>query len=139
MIHCSIQVNVRYAETDQMGFAYHGNYLPWFEIARTHLLREQGLPYREFEKEGFFLPVLEVNLRYLKPAFYDDTLHIHATLPEKPSLKIRILYEVRRGEDLLCTGSTLHAFIDKSGRPVRPPPSFSKRMHELFPEPLPQP
>jgi acyl-CoA thioester hydrolase len=132
MIQACEPVRVRYAETDQMGFAYHGNYMPWFEMARTRLLREQGLPYRKLEEEGFFLPVIEVAVKYLKPAFYDDELGIIARLEEKPLLRIRISYEVRRGADLLCTAQTVHAFIDKEGKPVRPPPSFATRMGELF-------
>lgn len=134
MIQSSVQVSVRYAETDQMGFVYHGNYLPWFEIARTHLLKEQGIPYRDLEKQGYFLPVLEANMKYHRPAFYDDTVTIVATMKEKPSLRIRLEYQVLRGTELLVTGHTQHAFIDKSGRPVRPPATFTTRMTELFPE-----
>ena len=133
MIETREQIRVRYAETDQMGFAYHGNYLPWFEISRTTLLREHGLPYRQLEADGYFLPVLEVGLRYLKPGRYDDVLTVVSRLIEKPLLKIRIEYEVYRDTELLCTGFTLHAFIDRGGRPVRPPPSFVARMNELFP------
>ncbi|AHF92017.1 thioesterase [Opitutaceae bacterium TAV5] len=134
-------VQVRYAETDMMGIVYHANYLPWFEIARTDLLRYHGLPYRDLEAEGFLLPVLEANVRYLKSARYDDTLAIVATLAEKPSLRLRITYEVRRGDrggshdsdgELLATGWTTHAFIDRAGKPVRPPARFVARMNELF-------
>lgn len=133
MITSQAKVAVRYAETDMMGVVYHGSYLPWFEIGRTTLLKEHGLPYRQLEADGFFLPVLEVNLRYLKPARYDDDLTIVTTMTEKPTLRIKLAYEVRRGEDLLATGSTMHAFIDRNGRPVRPPARFIERMDTLFP------
>ncbi len=133
MIQSRTQVTVRYAETDMMGVVYHGNYLPWFEIGRTTLLREQGLPYRQLEEDGFRLPVLEVAVKYLRPAVYDDTVTIVTTLRERPLLRIRLEYEVYRGEELLATGSTVHAFIDRSGRPVRPPPAFSETMAGLFP------
>ncbi len=133
MIQSRTQVTVRYAETDMMGVVYHGNYLPWFEIGRTTLLREQGLPYRQLEEEGFRLPVLEVAVKYLRPAVYDDTVTIVTTLRERPLLRIRLDYEVYRGEELLATGSTVHAFIDRSGRPVRPPAAFSETMAGLFP------
>lgn len=133
MLESSVQVTVRYAETDQMGFVYHGNYLPWFEVARTHMLKEQGIPYRQLEKDGYFLPVLEASMKYHRPALYDDTVTVHSKMKEKPTLRIRIEYEVRRGEELLVSGYTMHAFIDKSGRPVRPPPSFTERMEQLFP------
>ncbi len=123
MIESRTQVTVRYAETDMMGVVYHGNYLPWFEVGRTNLLKELGLPYRRLEEEGFRLPVLEVSARYLRPAVYDDTVTIVTRLLEKPLLRIRLEYEVKRGEELLATGHTVHAFIDREGRPVRPPAS----------------
>ena len=133
MIQAQAEVVVRYAETDMMGVVYHGSYLPWFEVGRTHLLRQHGVVYRQLETEGFFLPVLEVNVRYLRPARYDDTITIVTTLREKPVLRIRPDYEVRRGDELLATGQTTHAFIDRNGRPVRPPAVFAQNMDELFP------
>lgn len=121
MITSRCQVTVRYAETDMMGVVYHGNYFPWFEIGRTTLLKEMGLSYRQLEEEGYRLPVLEVAAKYLRPAVYDDTLTIVTTLSERPLLRIRLTYEVRRGNELLATGHTVHAFIDREGKPVRPP------------------
>lgn len=126
MLKATALLRVRYAETDQMSVAYHGNYLPWFEVARTTVLREHGLPYKDLESAGFLLPVLEVTARYLKPARYDDELAITATIAERPGVRFRIDYEVRRGDELLATGHTVHAFIDRSGRPVRPPEAFLK-------------
>ena len=132
MIQSRTQIVVRYAETDMMGIVYHGNYLPWFEIGRTTLLKEQGLPYRELEADGYWLPVLDVTATYRQPARYDDVLTVITTLREKPSLRIRLEYEVRRDDALLATGKTTHAFIDRSGRPVRPPALFVAKMNELF-------
>ncbi|HVU24455.1 MAG TPA: thioesterase family protein [Opitutus sp.] len=132
MIQTRATVTVRYAETDMMGIVYHANYLPWFEVARTQLLREQGFPYKQLELDGYRIPVLEVAAKYLRPAVYDDTLVIVATIREKPLLRIRIDYEVRRGEELLATGQSTHAFCDLQGRPTRPPPAFVGRMTELF-------
>ncbi|MBL9190072.1 MAG: acyl-CoA thioesterase [Opitutaceae bacterium] len=123
MIVSRTQIVVRYAETDMMGVVYHGNFLPWFEVGRTTLLKELGLPYRQLEAEGFRLPVLEVGVKYLRPALYDDTVTIVTTLREKPLLRIRLEYEARRGNELLATGHTVHAFIDREGKPVRPPAS----------------
>ena len=123
MIRSQAKVTVRYAETDMMGVVYHGSYLPWFEVGRTTLLKEMGLVYRQLEAEGFRLPVLEVSAKYFRPALYDDELTIVTTLNEKPLLRIRLEYEVRRGEELLATGSTVHAFVDREGKPVRPPAS----------------
>lgn len=132
MISTRAQITVRYAETDMMGIVYHANYLPWFEVARTQLLREQGFPYRQLEADGFRLPVLEVSAKYRRPALYDDTLTIVATLREKPLLRIRIDYEVFRGDELLATGQSAHAFCDLRGRPTRPPAAFVARMNTAF-------
>jgi acyl-CoA thioester hydrolase len=133
MLVSRTQINVRYAETDMMGIVYHGNYLPWFEVGRTNLLKECGVPYRELETQGYFLPVIEVGVKYQRSAYYDDTLTIITQLKERPLLRIHLDYEVRRGEELLVTGFTVHTFINKAGEPVRPPPAFAAKMREIFP------
>jgi acyl-CoA thioester hydrolase len=132
MIESRTQIAVRYAETDMMGIVYHGNYLPWFEVGRTTMLKECGLPYKELEAEGYHLPVIELGVKYVRPALYDDTLTIITRMKERPSLRIHLEYEVRRGEELLVTGFTTHAFINKSGEPVRPPARVTEKMKELF-------
>lgn len=132
MITSRSTVSVRYAETDMMGVVYHGSYLPWLEIGRTQLLKEHGLPYRELEAEGFFLPVLEVNVRYLRPAKYDDDVTVVTVLREKPSLRIHIEYEVFRGAEKIATASTLHVFIDRAGKPARPPAAFVAMIDKVF-------
>ncbi len=132
MIQTRAQVTVRYAETDMMGIVYHANYLPWFEVARTQLLREQGFPYRQLEADGFRIPVLEVSAKFIRPAVYDDNLTIVVTMREKPLLRIRLEYEVFRGEELLATGHSAHAFCDLTGRPTRPPAAFVTKMSETF-------
>jgi acyl-CoA thioester hydrolase len=123
MIRSQSQIVVRYAETDMMGVVYHGSYLPWFEVGRTTLLKELGIVYRQLEADGFRLPVLEVSAKFFRPALYDDTITIVTTCRERPLLRIRLEYEVKRGEELLATGFTVHAFIDREGKPVRPPAS----------------
>ena len=133
MIESRAQITVRYADTDMMGVVYHGSYLPWFEIGRTTLLKELGLPYRELEAAGYRLPVLEVTAKYFRPAVYDDLITVVTTMREKPLLRIRLDYEVRRGDELLATGHTVHAFIDREGKPVRPPPVVVKAMAAGFP------
>ena len=132
MITSRSQVTVRYAETDMMGVVYHGNYLPWFEVGRTTLLKELGLPYRALEEAGYMLPVLEVGAKYQRPARYDDLITVTTFLREKPLLRIRLDYEVHRGEELLATGFTVHAFIDRTGRPVRPPEMASALFERAF-------
>ena len=133
MIRSQTQVTVRYAETDMMGVVYHANFLPWFEIGRTTLLKEVGVSYRQLETEGYRLPVLEVSAKYLRPAVYDDTLTVITTLREKHLLRIRLEYEVRRGTELLATGATVHAFVDREGRPIRPPGWVAERIGANFP------
>jgi len=132
MIRSRVEVTVRYAETDMMGVVYHANYLPWFEVGRTTLLKSMGVPYRQLEDEGFRLPVLEISAKYLRPAVYDDTVEIVTTLAERPLLRIRLDYEVKRAGELLATGSSVHAFIDRSGRPVRPPAWAVDRISQAF-------
>ena len=132
MIRSRVEVTVRYAETDMMGIVYHANYLPWFEVGRTTLLKEIGVPYRKLEEEGFRLPVLEVSAKYLRPAVYDDTLVIQTTISERPLLRIRLDYEVRRGDELLATGTSVHAFVDREGKPVRPPAWAAEMIGKAF-------
>lgn len=132
MIQSRVQVTVRYAETDMMGIVYHANYLPWFEVGRTTLLKEIGVPYKKLEEEGFRLPVLEIAAKYHRPALYDDTVEVVTTLRERPLLRIRLDYEVVRDGELLATGSSVHAFVDREGRPVRPPAWASDRINQAF-------
>jgi acyl-CoA thioester hydrolase len=132
VIQSRVLVTVRYAETDMMGIVYHANYLPWFEVGRTTLLKEIGVPYRRLEEEGFRLPVLDVTAKYLRPALYDDTLEVLTTLRDRPLLRIYLDYEVRRDGELLATGSTVHAFVDREGRPVRPPAWAVERIAAAF-------
>ena len=132
MLESRTQITVRYAETDMMGIVYHGNYLPWFEVGRTTLLKECGIVYRELEAQGYRLPVVELGAKFFKPALYDDTVTVITRLKERPLLRIRLDYEVRRGDELLVTGFTVHTFINKAGEPVRPPAAYTDRMRELF-------
>jgi acyl-CoA thioester hydrolase len=126
MLYHHTHYRVIYGDTDTMGVAYHANYLRWFEIGRTELLREWGLPYREIEARGFLLPVAEASCKYLQPAHYDDVLTIEATLDPniRGSLKIdyRILSEDR--ETVHATGFTRHAFVNPDGKVIRPPKFF---------------
>ena len=132
MLQHRSQIEVRYAETDMMGVVYHGSYLPWLEVARTALLAAEGVPYRELEASGFYLPVTEVQLRYLRPARYADVVTVTAFIREKPSLRIRIDYELHRGEEKLAEGHTVHVFIDKAGKLVRPPATFASMIAQRF-------
>lgn len=130
MIHSISKIRVRYAETDRMDVVYHSNYLVWFETARILMLDHIGLPYRELEAEGFFIPVLSASLDYKRPARFDDRLDIHLFMKDKPRARMRFEYEVRRGEELLTTGSTTHGFMDANGRALRPPQAFLEKVEQ---------
>ncbi len=109
------EVTVRYAETDQMGVVYHGNYFPWFEIGRTTLLKELGCSYGELENQGVMMPVVEVGCQYKEPAKYDDIVVIETSIKEMKQASITFSYELfRKGDNqLLARGTTAHAFVDK--------------------------
>ena len=139
MIENKTEIRVRYADTDQMHFVYNGKYLEYFEVGRTELLREIGLPYEAIEKEGFLLPVLEAYVKYKLPAYYDDVLVVKSFLKKNPDLKVHIDYEILRknSTDLIAEGFTIHAFIDKRNKKVmRPPDFFVKAIKKFFPEVL---
>jgi acyl-CoA thioester hydrolase len=123
-------LRVRYAETDQMGVAWHGQYFAWFEVGRTDLLRHLGCTYRELEEEGLRLPVIEASARYLLPARYDDLLEVRTRLATMGGARLVFDYEIRReGTDSpLATGSTAHAAVDRQGRPRRLPADLRKRL-----------
>ena len=117
-----IQYRVPYADTDQMGVVYYANYLVYFERLRNELLREQGMPYSEMERQGLMLPVIEAVCRYRNPARYDDLLVFSGWVDEIKGAKIRICCEVRRDGELLTDGHTVHACVSISTRrPMRPP------------------
>lgn len=108
-----------------MGVVYHGNYLRFFEIARTEMLRSMGLPYAELERSGYMLPVLESYAAYLLPATYDDLLHLHASIEDEVAAKMTIQYSITRQDDTLVTGWTRHVFVTSHNfKPVRPPKHF---------------
>ena len=122
-VRSASRVRVRYAETDQMGVAWHGEFFAWFEVGRTDLLRERGLTYTELEGRGVHLPVIEVAARYLRPAHYDDMLEIRTSLRDLSGARLSFDYAVHReGEaEPLARGMTAHAAVDGRGRPRRLP------------------
>jgi len=117
------RIRVRYAETDKMGVVYYANYLVWFEVGRTDLLRGSGWSYREMEVEGFSLPVIEAQCSYRQSARYDDDLDIRTTGTLLSRVRVRFNYEVVRAADdaVLAEGYTVHASHDQDGRPRRLP------------------
>jgi len=124
------RVRVRYAETDQMGVVYYANYYVWFEVGRTDLLRESGWSYREMEREGLSLPVIESHCEYKQSARYDDEIEVRTRGGIISLVRVRFDYDVSRAADgaLLAVGHTVHASLDRDTRPRRLP----NRVVELF-------
>lgn len=127
---------VRYRECDPMGVVYHTHYLDYFEAGRTEALRNLGIRYRDLERDGIIMPVVEANVRYNGPAHYDDILTIEVTFDEVPTVRVPIAYTVHReGEsETLATGHTTLCFMDANRRrPISAPP----RVREAFESALP--
>ncbi|MGQ0732674.1 MAG: acyl-CoA thioesterase [Acidobacteriota bacterium] len=116
-------VRVRYAETDKMGIVYYAHYLVWFEVGRTDWLRETGLTYRAMEEDGLGLPVIEAHCDYRAAARYDDELEVRTRARVVSPVRLAFEYDIIRRSDgvRLATGHTVHATVDRAGRPVRLP------------------
>lgn len=123
MITTTNKLRVRYAETDQMGVVYHANYAIYFEVGRTEMFRQIGLPYAKMEENGIMLPLIDLHCNYKQSAKYDDELTIVTTLEEMPNVKIKFNYKIYNEEGtLLCDGYTTLVFIDtKRNRPTKMP------------------
>lgn len=117
----SIKTRVRYGETDQMGVAYYGRYLDWFEMGRTELCRAYGKTYRDWEKEGVLLPVVEAGCRYKSSLFYDDEIRIVVRVSDLTNVSVVFMCRIYREADgkLAAEGWTRHAFVDTSGKLLR--------------------
>ncbi|MCU1384511.1 MAG: ybgC [Acidobacteria bacterium] len=106
-----------------MGVVYYANYFVWFEVGRTDLLRQSGWDYREMEREGFALPVIEAHCTYRQSAKYDDEIDVRTTGEIVSPVRVKFTYEVVRAADAapLANGTTVHATVDRTGRPCRLP------------------
>jgi len=127
-------VRVRYAETDKMGYVYYGNYTQYYEVGRVEAMRSLGTSYKDMEDNGIMLPVYTCNLKYMKPALYDDLLVIKTIIKELPTLKITFDYEIyNQKNELLNTGNTTLVFINMAtNKPCRAPESFIERIKIFF-------
>ncbi len=110
-------VRVRYAETDRMGLLHHANYIVYFELARTEMLRRKGVSYREVEDSGHFLVIIDLGCKFKKPAYYDDLLTIRTTVARVTHVKIVHEYQVFRNGELLAEGHSTLACVDREGKP----------------------
>ena len=120
----TIEVRVRYCECDPMNVAHHSVFPVWMEIARTELLRHQGTVYRDLEAKDVFFAVIDMALRYKRPAKYDDLLLVHVReLPGHGGKRVKVKheYEIRCNDQLLVTATTTLACINSQGRPIAIP------------------
>lgn len=118
-----ISFRARYNETDQMGVIYHGNYAQYLEMGRVEWLRSKGISYREMEEKGIILPVISLQTKFIKSAFYDDLLIVRTTLKKKPSVRIEfdfIVFNEKR--EVLAKATVELVFMDKEKRrPIKCP------------------
>lgn len=128
-------IRVRYAETDQMGYVYYGNYATYYEVARAEALRSLGLSYKAVEDAGVMMPVIKNNSLYFQPARYDDLLNIRVILKSQPTARITFYYEIYVEDTLIHTGDTTLAFVNKETfRPCKAPELMVALLKPFFDE-----
>ncbi len=134
MFSSETNLRVRYAETDQMGFVYYGNYPQYYEVGRAEAMRQLGTTYREMEERGVVMPIVDMHLKYIRPARYDDLLTVKTTVPELPGSRMHFDYEIYNEEGtLLNKGYTVLAFLKKETyRPCAAPEWFLEKLKKTF-------
>ncbi len=130
----STKIRVRYAETDQMGYMYYGNYAQFYEVGRVEMLRSLGMTYKSMEESGIILPVAELRCKYIKPARYDEEIDVRVMLAKMPSTRIHFSYELyNESNTLINVGETTLAFIDvKKNSPCSAPKDFVDKIKSYF-------
>lgn len=128
------KMRVRYAETDQMGFAYYGNYAQYYEVGRADAMRSLGMTYREMEEQGVIMPIVNLQSTFIRPALYDDLLTVKTIVKDMPTSRMHFFYEVYNEDGtLLNKGETVLAFVRKnSGRPCAAPDWFIRKLSAAF-------
>ena len=111
----SIEIRVRYSETDAMGLLHHSNYLTYFEVGRTELFRTQGGNYRKMEEQGLFFVVARIDVRFKSPARYDEVLSLQTSVTRQTPARIEHHYELSRGNVLLCQADSVIACVNADG------------------------
>lgn len=134
MISTTHTIRVRYGETDPMKYVYYGNYAEYLEVARVELFRSIGISYDEIEKKGIWLPVSEYNIKYLKPAKYDEILEIRTFIKQKPNVRIYFEYEIYNslGEKITEASTTLYFFDAEKQKISRCPDFLLKLINEKW-------
>ncbi len=117
------QIRVRYGDTDQMGYVYYGNYGYYYEQARSEAIRWAGISYKEIEDSGTMMPITRMNIKYIRPAYYDELLTIKTTISEMPNRLILFTYQVfNEKSELINEGETQLAFIDAATKKMKSAP-----------------
>ena len=133
MKNFSIEIKVRYCETDQMGLVHHGSYINYFEEARIAWISNLGFSYSEMEKSGIILPVSKINVIYLRPAYFDDDLLVSVELAELPTSRLIFNYTIKKEEEVIVTATTVLAFLNKeTKKPVKCPDYILEKVTPLF-------
>ncbi len=133
MKNFSIEIKVRYCETDQMGLVHHGSYINYFEEARIAWISNLGFSYSEMEKSGIILPVSKLNVSYLRPAHFDDDLLVSVEIAELPTSRLIFNYTIKKEEEVIVTGTTVLAFLNKeTKKPVKCPDYMLEKVTPLF-------
>jgi acyl-CoA thioester hydrolase len=129
-----IQIRVRYAETDQMGYLYYGNYAQYYEVGRVEAMRSLGMSYKEMEGSGIMMPVLDLQSTFVKPAYYDELLSITTSIPKMPEVRMFFNYEICNEQgDTINYGKTTLIFFDmKKRKPCRVPEELSSKLIPFY-------
>lgn len=134
MFKHQVSVRVRYAETDQMGYVYYGNYATWFEVGRVEALRALGIAYRDLEEQGVMLPVASYSIDFLAPVRYDEVVTIETTIEELPNSRIHFTYLCKVAEQVVTRAKTTLFFMNRAtGKPTRCPEAISIALLPFFP------
>jgi acyl-CoA thioester hydrolase len=121
-------IRVRYSEVDQMKVVYHINYVNWFELGRTELIRSLGMTYRSIEEMGLLLPLVDLQIQFKHPAKYDDFITIYTQIADYSHIRLQFNYEIRRDDKQLVCGSTRHIWLNQDWKPTR----IDKAAPELY-------
>ena len=134
MISDKISFRVRYGETDQMSYVYHGNYASYLEMGRIEWLRKLGISYKKMEESGVMLPVIRMNINYKIPGKYDDLLTVITTLKKLPSARIDFHYEIHNlDKQLIATAETTRVFVNmKTNKPMRAPKYLIEKIEDFM-------
>jgi len=126
---CTIHIRVRYGETDQMGVAHHGAYVNWLESGRVAYCRELGVPYSEVEQAGFNMAVADMQIRYKKPALFDQVLSVETTAEQVRSRFLKFRYRVlNEAGELLVEATTTHVVVGRDLKQASLTPSIMDRL-----------